>query len=419
MLTACQHKALARLLTLDAGQEALLLGAAGTGKTYLLGELAEVLYSQGHDIVALAPTHRAVDVLRSKLPEHVFCYTIHSGLGLSMEQGEGVLNAQAGGRSKLQHASYVLIDEASMIDEVLLDHIRRQTYDKAVLYVGDPAQLPPIDAAVSPVFLGVDNRLYLSTITRQAAGDPIITLGGEIRLALEAGVRYDTQALRDVFPSVSPEQACEAVANDDSGIIIAWRNSKVDYYNLLGRRFRGDTHLDCPVEPGHIFVANEACQAGGLANNEPFYVIAADPISHPRGTAWRVTFERNNGSKGTAVVLRSRTAYQSYKSAFWGQYKRFKKQVLAAGHSLARDTPYGKRLADARNAFWAEHSELLWPAANFSSTIHKSQGGTYAQVYLDLNDIDSMPRTSEHGRALYVALTRSRGPVFIIQGPVT
>src|SRR3984885_14877039 len=67
-----------------------------------------------------------------------------------------------------------------MVSEDLYRHIKRHLPNAFVLFVGDPAQLPPVGEVESRTF-AIMNRSHLSTIVRQAAGNPILAAAGIIR----------------------------------------------------------------------------------------------------------------------------------------------------------------------------------------------------------------------------------------------
>ena len=49
----------------------------------------------------------------------------------------------------------------------------------------------------------------------------------------------------------------------------------------------------------------------------------------------------------------------------------------------------------------------------YSSTVHKSQGSTYDNVFLHIEDLSACPTYTDIPRLLYVALTRARNNVYI------
>lgn len=82
-LTPSQQVALDHLLAAVAAKtNTALHGPAGTGKTTLTGVLIQRLLEQGKTLTGAGPTHKAVRVLRSKVPDGVNCCTVASLLGL-------------------------------------------------------------------------------------------------------------------------------------------------------------------------------------------------------------------------------------------------------------------------------------------------------------------------------------------------
>ena len=58
----------------------------------------------------------------------------------------------------------LIIDECSMIDGELFEDINNAASFASIVYVGDPAQLPPAsgNGALSPVFSSISHRAHLS-----------------------------------------------------------------------------------------------------------------------------------------------------------------------------------------------------------------------------------------------------------------
>ena len=147
----------------------ILRGYAGTGKTTMVKEIKEYL-SQNRDVLLMAPTGRAARVLTAKAcrPEEQ-AFTIHkciySGACLvSKEVGDvadsefkfvfPIRKHEGGGKI------VAIVDEASMVcsrktehelfvfgtDNLLDDLLEfvRPSFGGKVIFVGDPAQLPPV-----------------------------------------------------------------------------------------------------------------------------------------------------------------------------------------------------------------------------------------------------------------------------------
>ena len=136
----------------------VLRGYAGTGKTYCVQRIIKALQSDNR-IAICAPTHKAVHVLRRMAQEYdlnnVHTTTLHSLLHVmpgdyDAEGRQQLDNNQWSREPFFNDFELVVVDEASMINSELLDLIKEK--DIPTLFMGDPAQLPPINESESPVF---------------------------------------------------------------------------------------------------------------------------------------------------------------------------------------------------------------------------------------------------------------------------
>ena len=149
-LTTDQAEALRKIeAAYEPGEFYLLTGHAGSGKTYLMQWLTKDMLAKKRRIVLSAPTHKAVAVLARKLAEanikDVPCRTIHSILSLTPKPRTDRLVFERARDAEPVMADVVVVDECSMVSEDLYRHIKRHLPNAFVLFVGDPAQLPPVE----------------------------------------------------------------------------------------------------------------------------------------------------------------------------------------------------------------------------------------------------------------------------------
>jgi hypothetical protein len=132
-LKADQREMVERLLAGGRGLD-VVVGEAGSGKTYATAAAAAGWSAAGYDLQVAAPTWRAANVLRAE--------------GLSATTVAGLLGRLDSGEAKLRAKTVLLVDEAGMVDSAslarLIDHAERARA-KLVL-VGDPAQLSEVEA---------------------------------------------------------------------------------------------------------------------------------------------------------------------------------------------------------------------------------------------------------------------------------
>jgi hypothetical protein len=166
--------------------EILLVGYAGTGKTTLMAKFINDIIDNKifKKIVMAAPTHKAVNIAKSKLfPDNNKDYseliktinimTIHRLLNYQSYVGHEGEKYFAKGKIDPCWSIYdlVVVDECSMLSNQIIDDIK-QLINKEInskvkiIYVGDPAQLPPVNQNDSKIFCSNIKKLELDKIIR-------------------------------------------------------------------------------------------------------------------------------------------------------------------------------------------------------------------------------------------------------------
>lgn len=150
-----------------------LFGSAGTGKTTLAMHIGDNV--DGHVIYA-AYTGKAALVMRKK-GCHDAC-TLHSLIYRpSQDEITGKMRFSWNADSEAWFASLIIVDEVSMVDEVMGQDLLR--YGVRILVLGDPDQLPPVSG--EGYFINAAPDFLLTDIHRQARDNPIIRLSIDVR----------------------------------------------------------------------------------------------------------------------------------------------------------------------------------------------------------------------------------------------
>ena len=164
----------------------VLQGGAGCGKTYLVRELVN---STRGRFVYTAPTNKATKVLRKSVTTKDYtpeCRTIYSLLGLRLE-ASGEIKELREPEDPIDLSKYtaVVVDEGSMVNASLMKFIEMtaELYAVKFLFLGDPAQLPPVKELRSPIW-AIPDFAELQTVMRH--DNQILTLATKIRKALDA-----------------------------------------------------------------------------------------------------------------------------------------------------------------------------------------------------------------------------------------
>lgn len=157
-------------------------GGPGTGKTTIIKGIIRMLVDTCHispqNIALLAPTGRA----SRKLIEvcNIPAYTIHKYLGWDKDN-----NAFSHNEINVCKEEYIIVDEASMIDTMLMFSLLKGTrLDSKFIFIGDYYQLPSVSQGQvlkDMIDSEVLDVIKLNNLYRQKDGNYIINLAHEIK----------------------------------------------------------------------------------------------------------------------------------------------------------------------------------------------------------------------------------------------
>ena len=224
-----------RVLTTSGQGVEVVVGRAGTGKTYALDTAREAWEASGHRVIGCAVAARAAEELR--VQAGIDGYTIAGLLRDLTQEGGG-----------LPRGIVVVVDEAGMVGTRALAQLA-DVVDRArgkLVLVGDPRQLPEIDAGGA--FRGLATRLGAVELTdnrRQHHEWERVALGelrhGSVPVALEtymghgrvvAGTSVDAVRGRLV------QDWWEGRGEGGDGVMVALRQVDVDDLNARARDAR-------------------------------------------------------------------------------------------------------------------------------------------------------------------------------------
>jgi exodeoxyribonuclease-5 len=429
-LTSDQVEALIKIeAAYERGGIFLLTGHAGTGKTYLMQRLTKCMLEKQRSIVLTAPTHKAVAVLARKLVEaeirDVPCRTIHSLLSLKPKPRADQLLFERDRHAKAVTEDVVVIDECSMVSEDLYRHIKRHLPNAFVVFVGDPAQLPPVGEVESLSF-ATKNSAHLTTIVRQSTGNPILNAASIIRVSQGGPSDWSWlihSALENGHGVFLPGDAAhrwmrkafaspEFDADPDTYRYLAWTNQRAHEVNKMIRRWRYGENIPTPFMPGESCLFREPLileETMIFANNQEAKVVSIDraTFSHvvpgAEGVAtwnahlpsWRLILLGADGSEKTVHMSADNVEFQKIVARI--------KDEAAEARVRWRDL----------HAFQQSLAQLQ---SIYALTVHRSQGSTFGTAFVDLPDIRRRERDNllEAQQMLYVAATRASKRLIVV-----
>ena len=434
------------------GSPFVLSGYAGSGKTFLSMRLLRQVEALGLCWTVVAPTHKAVGVLRQALDLEGlrptwYPSTIHRLLRLKLKrQGDmEVCEPTEQTAMALENLGLVLIDEASMVDSTLLGIALQcaHPFKTRLVFVGDPAQLPPVGEATSSVFaMQRAARADLQQVVRHQG--PVLQLASRLRdgrLPCQPppclpGIEDRLGRVRCLESSSWLQQAQKALRdasiqdNPDAARILCYTNRTLERLVPHARRaIHGDMADQLNVLPGEVLITRTAVMApasrdGAESGEEPDMVLGSNrelvvldvtpercdlaEFGLTQASDWSVpvieTLTANVRAGETELALRLLPqAGTEARQLLDGTFQRLRTEAREAGKKNARGL--WRRFFLLRDAFAS-----LGPAAVL--TVHRSQGSSFGEVFVASDVFTSDPGIRQS--LIYVAVTRARTAVTLI-----
>tara|TARA_R110001592_G_scaffold302869_3_gene574878 strand:- start:28287 stop:31136 length:2850 start_codon:yes stop_codon:yes gene_type:complete len=456
----------------------LLRGYAGTGKTFITKGLTEYFKALRRNYVLSAPTGKAAKVIASKTQSPAF--TIHKTIYSFKDISEFSVDGLEGTETyklyaklavnELSADTVYIVDESSMISDVYneseffrcgsghllkdflefvnLDH---NDHGKKIIFIGDDAQLPPVDMPFSPALdsqylvkeYGLKTREYeLTEVVRQKSGSGVMANAISIRKALKAKVfnQLDIDlSLPDVVHVEHADlisrylQSCDGKINTKS-IVIAHSNADVAAYNRrIREEFFPDRSEVCVKDK--LMVVNNSDYFGFFISNGDFgqvlQIYGEPELRH-------VPIRRKNKETGDleelTVPLQFRDVCVRFRDID-GDIREFDAKIIETllysdDKALSSDQnkavyidfciryPGLKRKSlEFKETLRADpYFNALRVKFGYAITCHKAQGSEWENVFVKCKTHQNQ-MCADYFRWLYTAITRTSMQLFLLDEP--
>jgi len=352
----------------------VITGGPGTGKTTLLTALLTILRRALARFVLAAPTGRAAKRMAESAGEEAL--TIHRLLEYNPREG----GFQRGEDNPLQ-ADFVIVDETSMVDLVLMDHLLRAVDPHShLILVGDVDQLPsvgPGSVLRDLIDSGVVPKVVLRRIFRQDRESLIVVNAHRI-------LQGQSLVLRD--------------ADDNADFVFLARESEEEILATIKDLLRDGIPRSMQLTPEEVAQTIQVLtpmHRGLLGTINLNHEIQS--LLNPHGqTLERAGFTLRLGDK----VMQLRNNYD--KCVFNGDL----------GRIVGIDREDGSVKVDFFDKVVEYDSdELDEVSLAYATSVHKSQGSEYPAVVIPLHTTHYMML---HRSILYTAVTRGKKLVVLV-----
>lgn len=393
----------------------VLEGYAGTGKTTVIQERLRLDLKAERKVAAAAPTNKAVRVLKTMGQRAgltgVDYLTIHQLLALKAvidpDTGREMFVPDKRNACSLSSYDRVVIDEASMVNRELYDLVVRYTGKKSkVIWLGDPAQLPPVGELHSPTF-ELPRKARLTEIVRH--GGAIQEIVNRVRDGIGRDERCKIEESHGYGEGVwtpSKGEWLERLLADfkdpafqaDSGFVraLAWTNRVCAWGNDRVHAHLYGKHAE-PFIAGQRLIANSPVVLGAtimLTTSEECTVERAEPVTHHDLRCWRLTVTPEDADFSFDVIALDPSSVAAHEDH------------LGKLRQAALSVPADRKRA-AWGAFYLYKNAFADVGPIYWSTVHKAQGSTFERDYVALGDIERNQNAVERQRMIYTAMTRA------------
>lgn len=406
----------------DPNKQAIIIdGSGGVGKSFMVNYICNNLIEDykcscqisGKNpkygfIIPTATTNKACESLSQYLKTSV--QTIHNYLGLVVfdDYETGKTSVVPSRSYRTRHNEVILIDEASMINQDTFSFIRDSLKDNCkVIYVGDKYQLPPINEKISQIYLQGYEELSLTKLLR-ASNQELININKAAKQLVIDGTRIPVKEGLNIHflnDTTAPKYIINNFKNPDhNNLICCYTNKAVIAYNNYCKQIRGITS---PYVKGEHYVCNNVVHTLGtnMAKAVIFHVEDECRITdidfHPQQVKIYDNFTLD-GYKATIENLSCGSKFVVYLPLDIDEHleriKVMKKKAL-------EDKEYWK-------VYYALKDSFPDIRPRDAKTIHKAQGSSVEDVFIDLNDLSHCFDENVIRRLLYVAISRARKNVY-------
>lgn len=439
-----------------------LVGPGGVGKTFVIKYIIRNCKYATSVIRCTAPTHKACRVFSQAL-DGIETFTIQSTFGFRINMNLADFdykNPQFDPMAspKLENIELLIIDESSMLPAGLVQYINDVCRKRQIklIYIGDSSQLPPVKERKSSAFDTCVKLFYLNEIVRQGVDNPILNILNMLREDIrnrttktisyfakhigemnynEYGEGYSIIGKTNFIQNIATKfQDEEYTHNIDKYKIIAYTNLAVTQWNNFVRKLiidqaeRGiitkndlvmsyktivDEFNSVIINNSEEYIINDIVNYTDAKYNLKGYLIKFQLVNG--GTVTKPLFVIDHTDKFTVLkyvqtldelVKDAKMATGAVRSKRWKEYFDFKDKYLIANNIT-------------------HNGQIIYPRDldyGFAITSHKSQGSTYENVFVDVNDIifdkngQVYPDINDMLRRLYVACSRTKTDLIICYG---
>ena len=441
----------------------ILKGYAGTGKTTLVRKLIDELNSREQKYTLLASTGRAAKILANATD--CAAKTVHGeiyrfkSLNQNLESiakqreelktdnsGQLLLNfelveadSEVDGKPK-----YYIVDEASMVPDVAENNPAQAMFGSGRLladlfqyddcgkfiFVGDVCQLPPITQPISPALSAeyIQSEFgfscyeaELTEVVRQSADVDIVQSAHRVRQLYShpqygKWAKFPFRGYRDIHILNSQMSLIDQYIHQiqaggfNSATMLCFTNKQCDMSTRLIRPHFG--HLSQELEKGDLLLVTQNNLCTGLMNGDLVTVEDIAASERRAGmTFLKVSVKELFTKRVYSLLLIAEVLYGNQTNVSSVQQK----ELFMDYYYRMKSKGISHKSKEFERHMWDDpYLNALRAVFGYALTCHKSQGGEWDYVYLDIpRNVPGLEKPYVY-QWIYTAMTRAKKGLYVV-----
>jgi hypothetical protein len=427
-----------------------LIGGAGRGKTFTFQHLIKEFCASKPEaarIVVTAPTNKAVGVARKMgeqagIAQNIEYRTVHSLLGLSVDEQEGEKQLKKSSRERNIHENdLIVIDEGSMVSKDLVEKVLCEIEGRLpILVVMDKYQLPPVGEPIPSLQLKVEKSYELIQNMRQGIDSPCSIIAEDCMNAVIEG-RYSYDPRRDeslikrngktagtwlmsvpdwnryIIPAF---KAANKAGNWDNARVLAFFHRTIEDVNeyirenLFGEIFSTQAYI--PGEP-LVCLSPVTRMVWNDYKQKMIKSIILPTASEMKVYSARESIDSIQIADKTYTYPVWDVCATIDENTYWLKVPspQIKKQWKENCNMLKAIAV--KAAKEGSKGYWRYYYQLLDffddVRVAYGMTIYSCQGSTYKNIFMPGNDIAGIKNFDIRNRSWYVGITRASEKIIL------
>jgi hypothetical protein len=417
-----------------------LLGAGGTGKTYLITSI-----KNSEKFLFLAPTNKAVNELTKGLRKNGVIKpntkTVDSYFKFKSIKDENNKTVYSYTLPLKDIPKVIVVDECSMLQDKHIEMLLKISQKTALILIGDNMQLPPVLSnenkelekrdsngfLVSQSFLVMDKTFTLTKQNRQNEDSELFKLINAFRSKMTEEFKYSSMVNKkvnnkDILYFDYQSKGLTDFIKDNQCIAVTFKNNTADFYNYkIGRTKSGNPKYNLKsINIGEslifdkfyrndkvTFYTSEQVEVIDIYKKE---LIIEIPYCNSEKSIQEFALVKNEIGFPKEVWLKNTDLHNKVYSKYYN------KRVKFYNEFKNNDCEESKNKLIELNTFFSDFKNKFASLNKpYSMTSHKSQGSTFDYVIIPIYDFNKKEHKDSH-QLMYVAMSRAKKGIVFVNG---